>query len=202
MFTLAHLSDPHLAPLPQPQWTELLGKRVTGYVNWQRRRQFIHRPEVLAAIVADMKAAAPDHIAVGGDLANIALPAEFTRGRDFLESLGAPADVSVVPGNHDIYVSAGADWVQRQWGAYMRGDDGRAGFPFVRRRGPVALIGLCSGVPTAPFLATGWLAPRQLAALQAALVALGREGLFRVVLMHHPAVTDAARHKRLHDPLR
>jgi hypothetical protein len=30
MFLLAHLSDPHLAPLPQPQWSELLGKRATG----------------------------------------------------------------------------------------------------------------------------------------------------------------------------
>ena len=36
MFTLAHLSDPHLAPLPAPRWSELIGKRVTGYINWQR----------------------------------------------------------------------------------------------------------------------------------------------------------------------
>ena len=37
-FTLAHLSDPHLAPLPQPRATELLGKRALGYVNWVRNR--------------------------------------------------------------------------------------------------------------------------------------------------------------------
>ncbi len=77
MFTLAHLSDPHLAPLPEPRWSELIGKRVTGYINWQRKRRFIHDPAVLAKIVADLKAQAPDHIAVTGDIANIALPAEF-----------------------------------------------------------------------------------------------------------------------------
>ena len=73
MFTLAHLSDPHLAPLPEPRWSELIGKRVTGYINWQRKRRFIHDPAALAAIVADIKAQTPDHIAVTGDIANIAL---------------------------------------------------------------------------------------------------------------------------------
>ena len=41
-FTLAHLSDPHLAPLPRPRLSELIGKRITGYLNWQLRRRFIH----------------------------------------------------------------------------------------------------------------------------------------------------------------
>ena len=52
MFTLTHLSDPHLAPLPKPHWSELLSKRVTGYINWQRRRRFIHDADVLALAVA------------------------------------------------------------------------------------------------------------------------------------------------------
>jgi len=104
MLTLAHLSDPHLAPLPEPRWSELIGKRVTGYVNWQRKRRFIHDPAVLSAVAADVRAQAPDHIAVTGDVANISLPAEFRRGRDWLESLGSAQDVTFVPGNHDIYV--------------------------------------------------------------------------------------------------
>ena len=36
MFTLAHLSDPHL-PMPQARAVELLGKRATGYLNWWRQ---------------------------------------------------------------------------------------------------------------------------------------------------------------------
>jgi len=199
MFTLAHLSDPHLAPLPAPRWSELLGKRITGYINWRRKRRFVHDPAALAKIVADMQAHVPDHIAVTGDIANIALPEEFRRGRDWLESLGSARDVTFVPGNHDIYVQEAAAYATRQWGAFMSDDDGVGGFPFVRRRGPVALIGVSSGVPTAPFLATGWIGTQQLAALAAILNDLKNENLFRVVLIHHPPVSAAGRHKRLLD---
>jgi 3',5'-cyclic AMP phosphodiesterase CpdA len=199
MFTLAHLSDPHLAPLPEPRWSELIGKRITGYINWRRKRRFIHDAAVLAKIVADLKAQAPDHIAVTGDIANIALPDEFVRGRDWLESLGSARDVSYVPGNHDIYVPEAAAFAARQWGAFMSDDEGTGGFPYVRRRGPLALIGLSSGVPTAPFLATGWIGTKQLAALAAILNELKNENLFRVLMIHHPPVSEAGRHKRLLD---
>lgn len=199
MFTLAHLSDPHLAPLPKPRWTELVGKRLTGYINWQRRRRFIHDSSVLSAIVADLKAQTVNHIAVTGDIANIALPAEFLHGRDWLEGLGSTRDVTFVPGNHDIYVNEAAVLATRQWGAYMSDDDGQGGFPFVRRRGDVALIGLSTGVPTAPFLATGWLGTSQLAELAAVLNRLKKEDIFRVILIHHPPVSKAVRHKRLLD---
>ncbi len=196
-FTLAHLSDPHLAPLPQAHWSELLNKRITGYINWQRKRRFVHDARVLAAIVADLKAQTPGHIACTGDLANIALPDEFVRGRDWLESLGSAGEVSLVPGNHDAYGREGMTYAGRQWGAYMCGDDGKAGFPYLRRRGPLALIGLSSAVPTAWGLATGWLGAAQLAALAQMLNALKREPLFRVVLIHHPPVSQAHRHKLL-----
>jgi 3',5'-cyclic AMP phosphodiesterase CpdA len=199
MFTLAHLSDPHLAPLPTPHWKELIGKRVTGYVNWQKKRRFIHDAEALAAIVSDIKAQAPDHIAVTGDIANIALAAEFRQGRDWLENLTSAQDVSLVPGNHDIYVGEAAAFAARQWGSYMSDDEGVEGFPYLRRRGNVVLVGLSSGVPTAPFLATGWLGAKQLTELAAMLNQLSNENLFRVVLIHHPPVTEAQQHKRLLD---
>jgi 3',5'-cyclic AMP phosphodiesterase CpdA len=199
MFTIAHLSDPHLAPLPPVSWSELVGKRVTGYINWQRRRRFIHDPGTLAAIVADLRRQTPDHIAVTGDIANIALAAEFSQGRDWLERLGSAQEVTFVPGNHDIYVRAAAKFAGRQWGAYMSDDDAAGGFPFVRRRGNIALIGLSTGVPTAPFLATGWLGTNQLAGLAAVLNRLKNENVFRVVLIHHPPISTAARHKQLLD---
>ena len=198
-FTLAHLSDPHLAPLPQPRWSELLGKRITGYINWQRKRRLIHDAAVLAAVVADMKAQAADHIAVTGDIVNIALADEFRHGRDWLENLGSAHDVTFVPGNHDIYVHEAAAFAKRAWGAYMADDDGTGGFPFVRRRGNVALIGVSTGVPTAPFLATGWIGVNQLAGLAATLNTLKSEKLFRVVLIHHPPVSQAGRTKALLD---
>jgi 3',5'-cyclic AMP phosphodiesterase CpdA len=199
MFTLAHLSDPHLAPLPKPRIGELIGKRLTGYINWQCKRRFIHDSAVLAKINADMKAQAPDHIAVTGDIANIALPDEFVHGRQWLESLGPPQDVSFVPGNHDAYVSDGVIFADRAWRAYMSEDDGTALFPYMRRRGPVALIGVNTGVPSPPFFATGFLGFEQLAALAVSLDEAKADNLFRVVMIHHPPVSQAGRHKRLLD---
>jgi 3',5'-cyclic AMP phosphodiesterase CpdA len=199
MFTLAHLSDPHLAPLPRPRIAELIGKRLTGYIHWQHKRRLIHDAAVLDKITADIKRQAPGHIAVTGDIVNIGLPGEFRRGREWLESLGPHNDVSFVPGNHDAYVSDSVFLADRAWRDYMSDDDGTAGFPYLRRRGPLAIIGLNTGVPTPPFFATGYLGFEQLAALAVTLDEAKRENLFRVVLIHHPPVTKAARHKRLLD---
>ena len=89
MFTLAHLSDPHL-PMPAARAGELLNKRATGYFNWWRNRVHLHVPEALAGVVADIKAQQPDHIALTGDLINVALPEEFRRAARWLENLGPP----------------------------------------------------------------------------------------------------------------
>src|SRR3569623_2023382 len=163
-FTLAHLSDVHLAPLPAVHALDLFGKRITGYLNWQRKRRFVHDRAVLDRIASDVKAQAPDHIAVTGDIANIGLEAEYPPGRAFLDSLGTPDAVSFVPGNHDIYVAESRGFAERRWGAFMQGDNGGS-FPYLRRRGPLAIVGLNTGVPTAPFQATGTLGDAQLAAL-------------------------------------
>ena len=78
---LAHLSDPHIGPLPKPRPRDLIGKRLTGYLNWQRRDK-IHDMDVLTRLVADMHAHRPDHIMMTGDVMNIGLPAEFPTEQD------------------------------------------------------------------------------------------------------------------------
>ena len=203
-FTLAHLSDPHLAPLPAPSLRELIGKRVTGYLHWTRTRHKIHRREVLDALVADLRAQRPDHIAVTGDLVNIALEAEFAPARAWLESVGTPEHVTVVPGNHDAYARATQGRFAEMCGDYMRDDGaltaGPITFPFVRRRGPLALIGVSSAVPTPPFMATGWLGQAQRDALDGMLSQLSAKPAFRVLLIHHPLRSEqGSRHKRLTD---
>jgi 3',5'-cyclic AMP phosphodiesterase CpdA len=199
MFVLAHLSDPHLGPLPRPKLSELVGKRGLGYLNWLRKRRFIHSPDVLAAIVADLHAHTPDHIAVTGDLINLSLTSEFAPARAWLDRLGRPSDVTFVPGNHDAYVRAAAAHAERDWRHYMRGD-GSESFPFVRRRGPLALIGLSSSLPTLPLAATGRLGHGQLERFAAVLDSLKHEKLFRVVLVHHsPVSTPTEYFRRLTD---
>mgnify|MGYP000456691290 CR=1 FL=1 len=71
--TLAHLSDPHLGPLPDPKLIQLFSKRILGYLNWRRNRSKIMGSSYLDLLVEDMKARLPDHIAVTGDLSALDL---------------------------------------------------------------------------------------------------------------------------------
>jgi 3',5'-cyclic AMP phosphodiesterase CpdA len=203
LFTLAHLSDPHL-PMPRAGFGELLNKRLTGYVNWWRNRVHLHTPQALAGIVADLKAAAPDHVAVTGDLVNVSLAAEFRLATRWLEALGPPSDVTLIPGNHDVYVATAWRESLGLWGAYMASDgapaaSGFEAFPIMRRRGPLALVGLSSGVPKPPLFATGTLGKPQLERTERLLAELARDGVLRVVLIHHPPLTTEKHFKRLTD---
>jgi 3',5'-cyclic AMP phosphodiesterase CpdA len=197
-FTLAHLSDPHLPPMPKPRVSELIGKRGLGYLNWTRNRHKFHRREVVDALVADLTAQAPDHIAVTGDLVNLALNAEYAPALAWLQNIGAPDRVTAIPGNHDAYVRATRHRFAEDFADYVRGDDKSAAFPTLRRRGPIALIGLSSAVPTPSFMATGTLGRAQLEALEALLENLARETAFRILLVHHP-LQSKSRIKRLTD---
>ena len=203
MFRLSHISDVHLGPLPAVTYRDLASKRVTGYVNWQRnRRKFLH-DNVLDALLEDMRLSAADHLAITGDLVNLALDIEIEMAKQWLQTLGDPNAVSVVPGNHDAYVPGAFDKACRAWGAWMTDDvtgppTARAAFPYVRVRGPVALIGTTSARATAPFMATGFFRDAQAKRLAAVLEETGRQGLFRVVMIHHPPVRNAVpQHKRL-----
>jgi 3',5'-cyclic AMP phosphodiesterase CpdA len=199
MFSLAHLSDPHIGPIATPRLRELANKRGLGLINWYRKRHRHHHADVLGAIVADMHAQKPSHIAVAGDLVNISLDTEFAGAARWLATVGPPQNVTLVPGNHDAYIRRASGWAAQHWGEYMRGDDG-AGFPFVRRRGPLAIVGLTTSLPTGPFMATGHLGGEQLARLTEILIALAREPLFRIVLIHHPPIPNRRHYmKRLID---
>ena len=187
MFRIAHLTDPHVGPLPRPRLREMFSKRVTGWYNWRRSRKGGHDMDLLAALVSDMRAQAPDHIACTGDVCNIGLPREWPTSRVFMEGLGSPHDVSFVPGNHDAYVEGSLEGLLRAIGPWTSGDDGEMGrFPYLRRRGNVVLIGLSSAIPTLPFVASGKVGRRQMAAAERLLDSLRLEGVFRVVMIHHP----------------
>lgn len=185
-FVLAHLSDAHIGPIPRPRLRELLGKRLTGYANWLHKRAEEHDMAVLTRLVEDIAAQKPDHIAMTGDVVNIGLEAELILARSWLEGLGGSRDVSFTPGNHDAYVQAAVATLEETLAPWTTSDEGLAGFPYLRRREGIALIGLSSAVPTAPFVASGRLGPKQREKLAALLDQTRAEGLVRVVLLHHP----------------
>lgn len=195
-FTIAHITDPHLSPAPMPGLADFRLKRLLGYVNWKRGRERRNDMAMLARLVADMLDQRPDHVAVTGDLVNIAMPAEFRAAAAWMAALGDPADVSFVPGNHDAYVRTALPMLNATFAPWTTNDSGVSGYPYLRVRGAIAIIGLSSGVPTAPLMATGRVGARQMEAFDALLVETGRQGLARVVLIHHPPI------KRGEPPLR
>jgi 3',5'-cyclic AMP phosphodiesterase CpdA len=69
-------------------------------------------------------------------------------------------------------------------------------YPFVRRFGDIAIVALSSAIPTLPFIAAGKIGSLQRRLLAEALTRLGREGLFRVVLIHHPPLPGQASWRR------
>ncbi|MFC1876510.1 metallophosphoesterase family protein [Thermodesulfobacteriota bacterium] len=208
--TLAHLSDPHISCMNNITGRDLAGKRLLGYLRWKLQRSAEHGDHVLAALKTDLARTEPDHIAVTGDLTHLSLPAEFEKARQWLQSLGPPSKVTVIPGNHDTYVKT--DWCQTMahWTDYMLSDNLRKDdhntedtttlFPCLRTRGCVAIIGVCTARPSAPHLAVGSIGARQLHKLATILSQTARKRFYRVVLIHHPPASGSVSwRKRLTD---
>jgi 3',5'-cyclic AMP phosphodiesterase CpdA len=201
-FTLAHLSDLHLSSLADVSTRALLSKRMLGYASWWMRRRHEHRAEVLEALRDDLREEGPDHIAVTGDLTHLGLPGEFLEAAAWLARLGRADAITVIPGNHDAYVREAWQDTFAHWSSYMKGDDAGedAGaeetFPSLRVRREVALIGLSTAQPSAPFLASGHLGEGQLRRLDRILEQTAGAGLFRIVLLHHPPAAHTVRWRK------
>lgn len=203
MFLLGHLSDLHVTRPAPPAPREIAAKRALGWLSWAASRRHEHRAAVLEALIEDLGRTGVDHVAVTGDLTHLGLRAEIAQAVAWLERLGGPERVSLVPGNHDAYARGRYPEAWAPWAPYMRSQVPEAEpFPWVRRCGPVGLVGLSSAHPTPLLRATGSIGA-QCDRLAQRLRDLGREGRSRVVLIHHPphagavaprrALVDAAR---------
>lgn len=182
----------------------MANKRLTGVLNWHRARATIHSMAVLEAIIADIRQHKPDHIALTGDLVNVGYPPEFPVAARMVETLGGPTEVSVIPGNHDAYVRGSLPAMDACFAPFMCSDGdeapGASGlaerFPYLRIRQNVAFIGINTGIPTVPFFATGTMGPEQGRKLAKLLEETGQQGLFRVLMLHHPPVTRGVKFGR------
>lgn len=195
-YTLAHLTDVHLSPITGfvPRYWN--AKRVAGHVNWHTKRRGVHLTESANKLIADAKALRADHIAITGDLVNLGLPGEIEAAAQWLQTVGSPSSVTVVPGNHDIYSTMHGDAGVARWADYMGGDAETHAFPFVRRVGPLALIGLNSAIETPLGVAGGRLGPDQIEVTRDLLERLGDDGIIRVILIHHPPLPNLAPPRR------
>ena len=221
----AHLSDWHATTLARAGLDRLRGKRLSGFASWAISRRRHHSPAILEAAFRDVQAQAVDRIFVTGDLTHISLPSEFEAAREQLDRLGSPEQVFLIPGNHDCYVPVEASLGWDHWAPYLRGQlpsevdaelapwlvapsakngavsttdtaPRHADYPTLRVFGRVAVIGLCSAIPTPIFRAGGELGPQQLERLRHLLEVLGRRGLCRVLLIHHPVHPEGEPERR------
>ncbi|SNB60648.1 3',5'-cyclic AMP phosphodiesterase CpdA [Arboricoccus pini] len=199
---LAHLTDLHMGPLPEVKITDLFSKRILGYMSWMRGRRFRHRADILERIVEDVAEQEVDHKLLTGDLVNISLRKEFEAAARWLEGVGTPDNMTVIPGNHDAYVKGAAENNWKLWRAFMAGDEKERvqPYPFVKRIKGAAIIGLSSAIPTGWREAAGALGDSQLLALDETLARLKPEDGLRIVLIHHPPIDAWSRkRKRLRD---
>ena len=197
---LAHCSDLHLLSLDGARILDFANKRWIGGLNLLTSRGRHYHTEAFEDMVADFPGAGIDHVLCTGDVTNLALESEFEFVRRTLGEAGLP--VTVIPGNHDAYTrgSVRSRRFEQYMGAFMEGERASdTDYPFVQRLGGVALIGVSTAIATLPLYATGRVGKRQLERLERILEETKREGLARVILIHHPVMPGAA--KARHDLL-
>jgi len=198
MFLLAHVTDPHFRGFAGASPTDFMNKRALGTLNLLLNRTRKHKMQLLEALRLDMRAQAPDHLALTGDFANVSLPGEWRAALAWIDTCGLePAAISVIPGNHDAYVEevVASRAFEKLFAPYMthdlapRADAGdRADYPYVQIRDGVAFVGVSSSVATGDSGAWGQIGDAQLGRLEAMLAASELAGKTRVVLIHHPPV--------------
>ena len=194
MFVLAHLSDPHLAPLPTPRSARARcpsagSATSTGCAS----AAAIHRAEVLArARRRPRRRKRPTTSRSPAISSTCRSPTNSRRRAPGSTGWATPHDVTLVPGNHDAYVRAAAALAERALGrlhARRRAAKsvsvraparaGRADRAFDRR---------CRRAVRRDRPARTAISSRGSADI---LPTLARERLFRVVLIHHPPVEGA-----------
>lgn len=206
---VAHFSDPHLLDLGATRVGDFASSKVlVGSLNVVLNRARKHRAACFAALLDDLNAQQLDHVVCTGDLVNLGLRPEFQLAAELLGRVRlGPAGLTLVPGNHDYYTAAAIaeQRFERAFGPYATGDgQGRPEYPFLRLRGDLAIVGLCSAYASPFGLADGRLGAAQIAAAEALLSRPEVRGRFRLVLVHHPPVVHRgwfARHLRDRDAL-
>lgn len=183
---LAHFSDIHVTQAPITQGLEL--KRwaaLASYTLLGRGRHFSESETRIAQLLADVDAQGVDHAVCTGDLTGVAGEEEFARcAHLFGARLQKPEHFTVIPGNHDRYVTAAvrSGHFEQHFGVVSEG--GR--FPFVKPLpGNVSLVAIDVTRPTSVVDSSGLAGPEQLKRLEAILTDSSLKDRFVVLALHY-----------------
>lgn len=196
---LAHCSDLHLLSLSGSGWLDFVNKRWIGGLNLIMNRGRHHQTPIWEAMMRDLNEQKVDHILVTGDVTNLALDEEFRFARELFEKLDLGSEqITVLPGNHDAYVQAGATHFKTHFSEFFSSDSefqnstGES-WPCIRRRGPISIFGLSTSLQTPWFTAYGVIGDEQLERLRIALLDERFADTRRVVAIHHSPAEPRAR---------
>lgn len=191
---LGHISDLHILKLDNPRPWEFLNKRLVGGANLLFNRSKSHSSGVVREALRHLdEDSGVDHIAITGDLSNLALASEFAEAADILGDIAdCDTRVSVVPGNHDYYTyeTARSQRFERYFSRFMQSDlpsyRTQAGYPYCKLIDDhVAIIGMNSAIPSPPLFAIGEVDKRQIEATAALLDDPKVRDRYKVVMIHH-----------------
>ena len=189
---LAHFSDIHLSlPPPQTPAREIRLKRLASAASYYlngRAWRFANGRERIAGLLADIDAQQPDHVLCTGDLTASSLEEELA-GVAELFGQRSSERFTVIPGNHDRYVRQADGAFERHFGTRS--------YPFMKKLGDIALIGIDVAHPTSVIDSSGWCGADQRAALKEALGKL--RGEFVILALHYGLLRESgARDRKRH----
>lgn len=195
---LAHFSDIHVTHFPlsgKPALKRLAA--VASYSLMGRGKHFEGSDERIAALLSDVDGQQVDHALCTGDLTGVSTEAEFDRvAQLFGERRQQPARYTVIPGNHDRYVSDATGLFERHFATLCEG----GGFPFKKRLAPgVTLIALDVARPNSVIDSSGLCGPAQRNTLLGWLTDASLKDEFVVLALHYGLLrSDGSRDKRSH----
>lgn len=207
-FRFAQLSDLHISSPGIPAPWRIANKRILGYLSWLKKRRHNHKIAIANLAISQLKEIEIDHYVITGDLTHIGLHNEFQQTSHWLEQVGNSNDITVIPGNHDLYVNESWDRSFAAWENYMQDDHAHkyashppmdalerleTFYPVLRIRGNTAFICLSSVFNAPWFRATGRINDSQLDRLQLILKDPALDKFCKILLIHHPVTLTHTR---------
>ena len=203
VFKFAQLSDLHISSPGFPAPWQLANKRILGYLSWLKKRRFKYHTWIADLALEQLKQQAIDHYVITGDLTHIGLHREFLQIKQWLSKINPPNNVTVIPGNHDLYVDSKWHKSFIEWQDYMSSHEIKDetnseiitdnssdylnnSFPILRVCGNILFIGMSSVYAAPWFKASGLVNHSQLDRLKHILSDPRWNNFCRILLIHHP----------------
>ena len=196
--TILHLSDLHFNAYPK-NWEQWFSKRLLGAANWWLNRSSKYPSQRYLQLIEVVRQMGWDHLVISGDLTQLALPEEFAKARMALQPLLQDQErVSVVPGNHDYYVSETkeSDYFFGYFGSFF----GKNEIHTRQLNQDWHLIGWHSATPTPWYSASGCVRRQTLKATDEYLQQQSADTRF-VLVNHYPISFPDREHDTKHELL-